>query len=101
MVVQRITMFKITDDTAYPAVEAEYKKLQGVATKDSTPYILSVNGHPLLPDQRSQGFNFIARTSFATLDDMKYYDEECQAHKNLKTVVGPHAQGVMTVYWEE
>ena len=69
--------------------------------QDSKPYILSVDGNPLMSDQRSQGFTYIARTSFASLDDMKYYDNECNAHKELKKVVGPNAQGVMTVYWEE
>jgi hypothetical protein len=32
---------------------------------------------------------------------MKYYDEECEAHKSLKKVVGPKAQGVMTVYMDK
>ncbi|KAI4147672.1 MAG: hypothetical protein LQ340_005446, partial [Diploschistes diacapsis] len=68
---------------------------------DGEPYIVSVAANPLLPDQRSQGFTFVARTAFASLDDMRFYDEECEAHKDVKKVVGPHAQGVMTVYWEE
>ena len=35
---------------------------------------------------------------------MKYYDEQCEAHKELKAVVGPAKEpgpdAVMVAYWE-
>jgi len=31
---------------------------------------------------------------------MKYYDTDCQAHKDLKSVVGPKQQGMMMVYFD-
>lgn len=39
---------------------------------------------PALADERSQGFTVIAKTEFASLDDMRYYDNECPAHAALK-----------------
>lgn len=41
------------------------------------------------------------KTRFESLDDMKYYDEQCEAHKALKAVVGPKQQGVMVLYMDE
>jgi hypothetical protein len=39
---------------------------------------------------------------FESLEDMKYYDTECEAHKALKVVAGPKRVGdVLTVYFED
>jgi len=37
-------------------------------------------------DARNQGYSICAQTTFASLEDMKYYDEEDQAHVTLKGV---------------
>ena len=42
----------------------------------------------------------MAKSEFSSLDDMKYYDDECEAHKTLK--IGAKSlgvEGVMTVYY--
>lgn len=31
---------------------------------------------------------------------MKYYDEECEAHKAVKGVIGPKQQGLLMVYMD-
>ena len=36
------------------------------------------------PDARSQGITVVAKTEFASLEDMHYYDDDCPAHKALK-----------------
>ena len=54
----------------------------------------------IIPDARNQGFTVAANSTFASLEDMKYYDEGDAAHQELKKVVGQYAKGVMTVYWE-
>jgi hypothetical protein len=59
-----------------------------------------VNGGQVLPDQRAQGFTLAVQTAFASLEDMLYYDTECEAHKALKKVSGPVKEGLMTVFWE-
>lgn len=43
----------------------------------------------------------MGKTTFASLDDMKYYDDGCEAHLALKKNIGPRAGGpanIMTVY---
>lgn len=56
-------------------------------------------------DPRSKGFTVVSQTEFASLEDMRYYDDGCEAHAALKAVAkglgivgGP--DGVMTVYFE-
>jgi hypothetical protein len=34
------------------------------------------------------------------MDDMKYYDTECEAHKALKAVAGPAKTDVLTTFYE-
>jgi hypothetical protein len=33
---------------------------------------------------RGKGYNFVGMTRFKDMDDVRYYDEECEAHKKLK-----------------
>ena len=35
-------------------------------------------------ESRAHGYTVAAKTEFASLDDMRYYDEVCPAHKVLK-----------------
>lgn len=70
------------------------------ALQDGKPYILSLTAGPAFPDQRSQGYTVAAVSKFATLEDMKYYDEGCPTHAQLKGVVKGISQGVMTVYFQ-
>jgi len=71
-----------------------------VPVQDDKPYILEVQGYKLFDDPRAQGFNFLARTVFASLEDHGYYDTECEAHKNLKLNLGNRIEdgGIMSVY---
>lgn len=70
--------------------------------QDSKPYIVSAKANAVIPDPagRNQGFTIAANTIFASLDDMKYYDEDCEAHKAIKAFLKPKIQGAMTVYHE-
>ena len=68
--------------------------------QDGKPYILSCRASKLYDDPRSKDFNVCAQTSFASLEDMKYYDSQCEAHKALKVTVTPLMQGVMSVYMD-
>lgn len=36
---------------------------------------------------RAKGYTVVAQTKFRSLDDMKFYDEQCTAHQELKTLV--------------
>ncbi|QDS75186.1 hypothetical protein FKW77_008571 [Venturia effusa] len=101
MTVSRTTLFKLTSDADIEEVLAAYVKLAETNSKDGKPYILSSNAYRLLPDPRSQGYSIAAQTTFASVEDMKYYDEECAAHKELKDIVKPKAAGPpLMVYGE-
>lgn len=55
---------------------------------------------PAEADARSQGYTLVSKTEFADMADMKYYDEACKAHSDLKVFVKTlGVEGVMTVYF--
>lgn len=123
--VHRITLFKLPKEEdrqklleQYKVVNANAKKVSKTPssdqcprrrnpsahrfnTQDGKPYILSLAAGPAEPDQRSQGFTLVSKSEFASLDDMKYYDDECEAHQALKAYAKKELtlEGIMTVYF--
>lgn len=53
-----------------------------------------------MDDPRNKGYTISVKTTFASMEDMKYYDNECEAHKALKAVAGPLKEDVLTTYYE-
>ncbi|OJJ44047.1 hypothetical protein ASPZODRAFT_72367 [Penicilliopsis zonata CBS 506.65] len=98
--IERITLFKISDDAAIDRVLEQYKVLAKTAEKDGKPYILNVAAGRSFPDPRNKGYNLSVKTRFASMEDMKYYDVECEAHKALKAVLLPVKEDVLTTYYE-
>ncbi|KAI6834152.1 hypothetical protein KC340_g12087 [Hortaea werneckii] len=94
MPIQRSTCFKLkSPEDAQDMIDA-YTTVKQTQQRDGKPYILSVRAHRTLDDPRSQGYNFIANATFANMEDVKYYDEHCEAHQKLKAfakdkVAGP------------
>lgn len=68
--------------------------------QDGKPYIVAAAVGKSIPDPRNRGFNISVKTTFASMEDMKYYDTECEAHKALKAVAGPVKEDVMTTFYE-
>jgi len=69
--------------------------------QDGKPYILSVDAYKPVNDPRTQGYNLVANTTFSSLDDVKYYDEKCEAHGALKAFAKEKVAGPpMVVMWE-
>jgi len=119
--IERITLFKIPDEDDLNRVLEQYKTLAKTAVKvplpsvllfilleidgsdimqDGKPYILSSAVGKSFPDPRNKGFNLSVKATFASLDDMKYYDSECEAHKALKAVAGPVREDFLMTYYE-
>ncbi|KAK7584827.1 hypothetical protein V3481_011151 [Fusarium oxysporum f. sp. vasinfectum] len=100
--VHRITMFKLPSKDEQAKLLDQYYKLNASQQKDGKPYILSMVVGAADEDARSQGYTFVSKTEFASMEDMKYYDEGCQAHQALKDFVkgSLNPQGVMTVYFK-
>lgn len=56
---------------------------------------------PAEADPRSQGYTLVSKTEFASMEDMKFYDDECPAHNELKGLVKTlGVDGIMTVYFK-
>jgi hypothetical protein len=52
-------------------------------------------------DARSQGYTVICKTEFASMEDLKYYDDSCAAHQALKATAKDFGvEGIMTVYFK-
>ncbi|PGH10972.1 hypothetical protein AJ79_05123 [Helicocarpus griseus UAMH5409] len=98
--ITRLTLFKIPDPTHQQQLLDKYSTMQKDGLKDSTPYILSLQAGPTIADQRRQGYTVAVVSSFASLEDMRYYDEGCAAHASLKALAKSVHQGVLMVYFE-
>ncbi|PMD27581.1 hypothetical protein NA56DRAFT_615380 [Hyaloscypha hepaticicola] len=96
----RITLFKIPAKENQAKLLDLYRTLAASAKKDGKPYILSLVAGQAHDDQRSQGYTVAAKSEFSTLEDMKYYDTDCEAHQTLKAgVKSLGVEGIMTVYF--
>ncbi|KAL2005706.1 hypothetical protein VTN00DRAFT_10199 [Thermoascus crustaceus] len=93
-------MFKIPNEVDRDRVLEQYKVLAKTAVKDGKPYITSITAGPTVPDPRNKGFNLAVKTTFASLEDMRYYDTECEAHRALKAVVGPVREDTVMAYYQ-
>lgn len=70
--------------------------------QNGQPYILEVVAGKAFPDERSRGYTLIAKTTFRNLEDMSFYDKECEAHKHFKALAAPRRTGdILTVYFED
>lgn len=52
------------------------------------------------PDQRAQGYTVAVQSTFASTEDMAYYDNQCKAHADLKSFAKTVHEGAMMVYFE-
>jgi hypothetical protein len=120
--VHRVTMFKLPSKedqdkllNQYKILGAEQQKVSytmlntfssnadthNALQKDGKPYILSMVVGPAEDDARAQGYTLVSKTEFANMDDMKYYDEACKAHDDLKVFVKTlGVEGVLTIFFK-
>lgn len=119
MVVQRITMFKVNEEAdiqkmidQYKAVAETNKKVRipisahdrrqlRPSHQDGKPYILACTAYKPINDPRTQGYNLLAYTTFASQEDVKYYDEKCEAHQGVKDLAkGKIQPPPLVAMWE-
>ncbi|EON66818.1 hypothetical protein W97_06220 [Coniosporium apollinis CBS 100218] len=91
--IYRVTLFKLPKEEDINGVLPKYAALKDEAKKDGKPYILSASASRIHQDPRNQGFTVCATTSFASLDDMRYYDNEDEAHGAIKTYLKQRVEG--------
>ncbi|KAM3440698.1 hypothetical protein NHJ13734_003155 [Beauveria thailandica] len=98
--VHRVTMFKIPNKENQAKLIAAYAKVDQTNQKDGKPYIKSLIVGAAEEDPRSQGYTVVCKTEFASMDDMKFYDDGCPAHSEFKaTARGLGVEGIMTTYF--
>lgn len=69
--------------------------------QDGKPYILSLSVGPAEDDPRSQGYTIVSKSEFSSLEDMTYYDTECEAHAGVKKeIMANGCEGVLTVFFK-
>ncbi|KAF2400920.1 hypothetical protein EJ06DRAFT_521583 [Trichodelitschia bisporula] len=103
--INRITLFKLPNSEDVETAIAAFTEMQSSSLKDGKPYILSLEVKKLHNDPRSQGYTLISKSSFASLEEMKFYDDHDEAHKKVKSIVGPKIDrpaegGVLTLYMD-
>ncbi|KAI9641937.1 hypothetical protein NHQ30_009806 [Ciborinia camelliae] len=98
----RITMFKVPSQASRDTMLKNYEILSKTAVKDAAPYILSLHaGESQADDPRTQGYSIVAKTEFRNLEDMKYYEDKCEAHQKFKAEAKTlGVEGICCVFYE-
>ncbi|KAL0930526.1 stress responsive a b barrel domain-containing protein [Colletotrichum truncatum] len=99
--ITRITLFKIPDEENQKKALSFYQQMPQKAVKNGKPYILSVKAGLAVADQRAQGFTVAAVSTFASAEDMAFYDNECAAHAELKAFAKGAHEGFAMVYFKD
>ncbi|OHX00449.1 stress responsive alpha beta barrel domain-containing protein, partial [Colletotrichum incanum] len=99
--ITRITLFKISDEENQKRILSLYQQMPQKALKGGKPYIVSVKAGLAVADQRAQGFTLAAVSTFASKEDMDYYDESCAAHQELKVIAKDTHQGFAMVFFQD
>ncbi|GAW23312.1 hypothetical protein ANO14919_128680 [Xylariales sp. No.14919] len=83
--IYRSTLFKVPSPVDQQRLIEAYRVLERDHQKgDGKPYILSMKTGTTMRDQRSRGWTVVSQAEFASVEDMRYYDEECKAHAELR-----------------
>ncbi|KZL67169.1 stress responsive A/B barrel domain-containing protein [Colletotrichum tofieldiae] len=99
--VTRITLFKIPDEENQKRILSLYQQMPQKALKGGKPYIVSVKAGLAVADQRAQGFTIAAVSTFASKEDMDYYDNGCATHQELKSIAKGSHQGFAMVFFQD
>ncbi|KAF2211561.1 hypothetical protein CERZMDRAFT_18138, partial [Cercospora zeae-maydis SCOH1-5] len=84
--VKRLTFFKVAKEEDIQAVLKEYEILRKNALKDGKPYIVSNVSRRVLNTSSplSEGYTIASQSIFQSHEDHDFYDQKCEAHKELK-----------------
>ncbi|KAF4595262.1 stress responsive A/B barrel domain-containing protein [Ophiocordyceps camponoti-floridani] len=99
--IHRVTLFKLPKPADQQKLIDRYKTLLATNTRNGKPYILSLVAGVTEDDSRRDGFTVVSKTEFAAMDDMRYYDDECEAHAQLKAFAKNEltVEGVLTAFF--
>lgn len=102
--IQRLLLLKVFSQSDQDTIISLFASIRDKATRDGQPYILSLKGGStsstaFTSEARSQGYTVVVHTEFAGEADVRYWDDECAAHKELKRVVMPLTEGAMVLHF--
>jgi hypothetical protein len=71
-------------------------------SQDGKPYILSMEAGEARGSVRDQGYTFVTKSVFESMSDMKFYEDECPAHREYKVFLKEKApvSGLMSLNFE-
>lgn len=69
--------------------------------QDGKPYILACEGGEAAPEPRAKGWTIAVKCTFASKEDMDYYDNECEAHREVKVLAKPLVEDLLAVWFED
>lgn len=56
---------------------------------------------PAEDDPRSQGYTLVSKSEFASMEDMRYFENECPAHGEVRSLIKAlTVDGILTVYFK-
>ncbi|KAM3069354.1 hypothetical protein ACMFMG_005460 [Clarireedia jacksonii] len=95
--ITRVTMIKIAEGNHAIALKG-FENFTKDQKRDGKAYILSMEAGPASGNVREQGFTFVTKSVFKNLEDMRFYEEECEAHNEFKKFLKENAPvaGLMT-----
>ncbi|KAL6858124.1 hypothetical protein ACO1O0_005576 [Amphichorda felina] len=115
--IHRVTMFKMPKEEDRQRMLEQYRQMakdnqkasstlayfitQRPSPRDGKPYILSMTVGPAEDDPRSQGYTLVSKSEFASMEDMRYFENECPAHGEVRSLIKAlTVDGILTVYFK-
>lgn len=70
--------------------------------QNGKPYIISNEAARTIniSEDRARGYTICVQTTFASMEDVNYYDKECEAHKELRALVATVRTDFATMIFE-
>ncbi|KAL4956606.1 hypothetical protein BDW69DRAFT_181385 [Aspergillus filifer] len=99
--ITRVTMIRLPSDESLPIALEGFKAFASSQKKDGVPYILSMQAGRAEGSVREQGYTFVTKSVFKSMDDMRYYEKDCPAHNEYREFLKKNApaEGLQTVYF--
>ncbi|KAL4937759.1 hypothetical protein BDV06DRAFT_226661 [Aspergillus oleicola] len=100
--ITRVTMIKLPSEESLPIALEGFKVFAKFQQKDGAPYILSMQAGRAEGSVREQGYTFVTKSVFKSMDDMRYYEKDCPAHNEYREFLRKNApaEGLQTVYFK-
>ncbi|KAL5342097.1 hypothetical protein BJX70DRAFT_395072 [Aspergillus crustosus] len=99
--ITRVTMIKIPNEEDLEIALEGFKEFAKTQQKDGAPYILSMEAGRAEGPVREQGYTFVTKSVFRSMEEMKFYETDCPAHNTYRAFLRSNAtvEGLLTVHF--